>query len=772
MPTKKTDGGLRPKSSGFGYDPKFTEALERYLKRVQVIRGAGTDETSGYPALNDLLEAVGDTLKPKIIPINHPKNHGKGIPDFGLFTASLLKRNPDVLPLSKLSPDRGVIEAKPARERVRDIAGYPQVLGYLEKHGLVLVTNYWDFILVGRDQNGQPIHLEAYPLAASEDDFWKAADNARLTAEAHGERFAEFLKRVMLHKSTIVEPEAVAWYLASYARDARIRIELQADLPALASVQSALEDALGMKFTGEKGQHFFRSTLVQTLFYGVFSGWVLWHKQNPTRKNDFHWRDSVEYLRVPVIQALFQQLSSPFKLKPLGLTEVLEWAENLLNRVERTTFFARFDEQQAVQYFYEPFLEAFDPELRKQLGVWLTPREIVRYQVERVDAMLHDLGYDGLADDDVYVVDLCCGTAAYVIEVLNKIHTTLQKNGGDATVPAVLKKAALTRIMGFEILPAPFVVSHLQLGLLLQNLNAPLTESERVGVYLTNSLTGWQPPSNEGKARLQQLEINMPELKQEYDAANEAKHKGKIVVVIGNPPYNGFAGVSPAEEEGLVEPYKKGLISEWGIKKFNLDDLYIRFFRLAERRIAEMTGKGIVCFISNHSWLTESSFVVIRATPVEYFQRMALYNRVFDDDMKFEGVVFLGTQKFPCIVVSQPFVVARSKTLPYPIMDEDIAEYMQRLGFTKNVRAEVAWKRESDGVECYDCHSKNFIMTKKGVVPIDIILPNTSTGHSAPAPAWVRNLMKWSRSQPLPPLKNVLEQFRADPVSPKTSGRW
>ena len=62
--------------------------------------------------------------------------------------------------------------------------------------------------------------------------------------------------------------------------------------------------------------------------------------------------------------------------------------------------------------------------------------------------------------------------------------------------------------------------------------------------------------------------------------------------MLGNPPYNGFAGVSPQEEGGLVEPYKVGLNTEWGIKKFNLDDLYIRFFRLAERRIAEMTGRA------------------------------------------------------------------------------------------------------------------------------------------------------------------------------------
>lgn len=53
----------------------------------------------------------------------------------------------------------------------------------------------------------------------------------------------------------------------------------------------------------------------------------------------------------------------------------------------------------------------------------------------------------------------------------------------------------------------------------------------------------------------------------------------------------------------LTAARKEGLISEWGIKKFNLDDLCVRFFRLAERRIAERNKieKGVVSFISNMS---------------------------------------------------------------------------------------------------------------------------------------------------------------------------
>ena len=83
-------------------------------------------------------------------------------------------------------------------------------------------------------------------------------------------------------------------------------------------MRSALEEALGVRFEGEKGAAFFRSTLVQTLFYGVFSAWVLWARQTPEPTGPFDWRTSVWHLRAPVLRALFQQLSSPAQLAAPG----------------------------------------------------------------------------------------------------------------------------------------------------------------------------------------------------------------------------------------------------------------------------------------------------------------------------------------------------------------------------------------------------------------------------------------------------------------------
>lgn len=577
-------------------------SLARYLSEVRKIRSLGSvPETSYYPPLSELLNTIGLSLSPKVRCVVHPKSQGAGIPDLALFSVDQIPTNGE--PLPGVIPSRGVIEAKGTGDNVDKIAASKQVEKYLERYGQVLVTNLREFLLVTKDGP-----KERFKLAESETEFWSGAGSPDHVA------FADFLKRVLLSNAPLVEPKDVAWLLASYAREARARI-IGSKLEALEQLRAALEETLGITFTGEKGDNFFRSTLVQTLFYGVFSAWVLWCQRNP--KGNFDWRLASYELRVPMIRALFYQAADPSRLEPLGLVEILDWAGEALGRVDREAFFTRFAAENAVQYFYEPFLEAFDPELRKELGVWYTPREIVRYQVERVDtALREELGVAaGLADPNVVVLDPCCGTGAYLVEVLRVIHDRLTDGGADMLALSDVRKAAVERVFGFEILPAPFVVAHLQLGLLLQTMGASLSAStnERVGVYLTNALTGWngEPP---------QIAMMFPELNAERDAAGKVKRESKILVILGNPPYNAFSGVAPKEEAGMVDPYKAGLNTTWGIKKFNLDDLYVRFFRLAERRIVEgEPGRGVLCFISNFSYLADPSFVVMRKRLLDGF---------------------------------------------------------------------------------------------------------------------------------------------------------
>ena len=597
---------------------KLKAAVEEYLAELRRIRatGGGTGELSYYPPLNNLLNAVGGSLRPRVYCVSQLAQQGAGHPDFGLYAARQVSKGQ---PKQGQTPEGGVVEVKPAGDDAWLTADGDQVSRYWQRYRLILVTNTRDFVLLGEDSQGNPAKLETFRLAGSAADFEAKLQHSRSFANSVGPALAEYLGRALSHRATLAEPRDLARLLASYARDGLARVEASGDASSLNAVRSALEEALGVRFEGERGAAFFRSTLVQTLFYGVFSAWVLWSRQTPAPAGPFDWRTSVWHLRAPIMQALFQQVTSPGQLQSLDLVEVLDWTAAALDRVDREAFFTRFNEGEAVPYFYEPFLEAFDPALRKQLGVWYTPAEVVRYMVARVDrALKDDLGIeDGLAAENVYVLDPCCGTGAYLAETLKRIAANLRGKGLGALTGARVKQAATQRVFGFEIMPAPFVVAHLQVGLTMQALDAPLSDdgNERAGVFLTNALTGWEPRT--------QKPLPFPELEEERDRAERVKQDTPVLVILGNPPYNGFAGMAVDEERELSVAYRT--VRE--VRKpegQGLNDLYVRFFRMAERRIAEKTGRGVVCFISNYSWLDGLSFTGMRERYLEAFDAIRI----------------------------------------------------------------------------------------------------------------------------------------------------
>ncbi len=586
--------------------------LGDYLDAIARIRNlnAGTPETSFYPALAKLFDAIGAGLTPPVFCLSHVSGKEAGIPDFGFFERRKTQRGETPAWTAGIAPERGVAEIKGIGHNIAALVASAQIQNqYLPAFGLVLATNLWQFRLVSAEGV-----IDSFDLADSERGFLALIHGPRPRALAI--RFADFLERCLLTAAPLASPAALAFFLASYARDALALLDERADLPALAALRHGMEDTLELSFDAGDGAHLFRSTLVQTLFYGLFSAWIV--EAQAGRAAKFDWRAAQWSLTVPIARFLFQQVATPEALAPLGIVPLLDAASRALARVDQTAFFAAFQEAQAVQYFYEPFLEYFDPVLRRDLGVWYTPPEIVEYMVERVDRALRaELGIaDGLADERVVVLDPCCGTGSFLVAVLARIRRTLQGKGLGSLVGAELKRAATTRFHGFEIMTAPLVIAHWQIGEALAEAGAALQPVERASVFLTNALTGWR--ENGEKPPIPGFEP----LTQERSRARRVKREAPILVVLGNPPYNAFAGTAPAAEGDLVTPYKEGLREKWGVKKYNLDDLYVRFFRIAERRIADGTGKGIICFISNYSWLSGASYVVMRQRLTERFDRI------------------------------------------------------------------------------------------------------------------------------------------------------
>ena len=602
-----------------------------------------TREESYYPAVRNLLVAV---LKELGLPAEvrtstSERRAGGGIdlPDIALYDGAgdfILVCGEVKLP----DTDLGEVGRSAARK--------DQIGRYLALTRVVLLCNVRGFGLLTVDPafaGTGPVSPEFRRLEQVVELWSSTAElrRGRAVAPERVEELAKLVETAVTRYAPIAEPETLARILARQARHAKAGLPAEFS-QAIRGLANDFGAALGITFEGEEGEEFFRSSLVQTVYYGLFAGWLLWARSRV--EGEFRWRNLAEYLRIPFLGELFHEIQHPRRIAELGLAPFLDVATGTLGRVNKEAFFQRLtlpslgllggtegSVATAIVYFYEPFLETFDPNLRKELGVWYTPPEIVRYQVRKVDALLREeLGCQlGFADEQVVVLDPACGTGAYLIEVLHCMADTLRREGVGAEIGDTLLRALRRRVIGFEILTAPFVIAHLQLHLLLSELGAEPRAGERPAVFLTNALTGWRPGA--------QLELNFPELQAERDASQAVKTDARIIVVIGNPPYNRFAGAPIAEELALIDPYKgirrrddgrqlgqSELFRRWRVRKHLLDDLYIRFFRLAEERIGEVAEHGVVSFISNSSYLAGRSHPIMRESLCRSFNEIWVDN--------------------------------------------------------------------------------------------------------------------------------------------------
>ena len=238
----------------------LTAAGETYLADLGRVRASGgaTRERSSYGPLANLLNAVGATLAPKVFCVGELADQGAGHPDFGLYAAKQVQQG---RPREAQVPERGVVEVKAAGDDAWLTAAGDQVSRYWGRYRLVLVTNTRDFVLVGEDAAGRPTKLETFRLAADADTFVRRLETPRAFAREVGAGLGEYLTRALSHRAALAEPKDLAWLLASYARDGLARVETAGESPPLAAVRAALEDALGVRFEGERGARFFHSTV-------------------------------------------------------------------------------------------------------------------------------------------------------------------------------------------------------------------------------------------------------------------------------------------------------------------------------------------------------------------------------------------------------------------------------------------------------------------------------------------------------------------------------
>jgi hypothetical protein len=275
-----------------------------------------------------------------------------------------------------------------------------------------------------------------------------------------------------------------------------------------------------------------------------------------------------------------------------------------------------------ILYFYEDFLQVFDPVARERYGVYFTPIQVVTYMVAALDrALRENLGTAGLADDAVTLLDPASGTGTFLLGVIENVRASVESSTGPGAVPGALRALA-SRLFGFELLVGPYAVAHYR----VRHSIGALHPDHRVGVFLTDTLA--RPGA---AAPLGSLGFVAENIRTERHEADRIKQRQPILAIVGNPPYRRLEAGEIGELVGdwmnelwddLKAPVRE---AGWGNQLNTFPELSVAFWRWAIWKLFESEGapgRGIVAFISNRTFLAGKPYAGLRAMMRERFDRI------------------------------------------------------------------------------------------------------------------------------------------------------
>lgn len=592
-----------------------TTAIQTYLHRIRTNLQAGNaTEATHRPALTELIESLQQGLRA----VNEPKQIACGAPDIAVQRAT------GSFPLTI-----GYIETKDTGKSLPETEGTEQLVRYREALPNLILTDYLEFWWYVEGERKMTARLAVLD------------SRMQLQPEPGGEeQVVQLLTGFLNHTpEPIADPLALAKRMARYAhliRDILIQTfqnEQQSDL--LQDLRKAFADTLLPDLDKPDRLAEFADMFAQTLAYGLFAA-----RCHHPGAGEFRRTGAANDIPKtnPFLRKLFEIISGT-ELNEEPFAGFVDELAQLLSAADMYAilkdFGRRTRQEDPVVHFYENFLQAYDPQLRELRGVYYTPEPVVSYLVRSVHSLLKSrFGIaEGLATtpvstglgQQVYLLDPACGTGTFLYHVVGLIRDELQSTGRGGLWNTEMIDHLLQRIFGFELLMAPYAIAHLKLGLQLSAFDSasgssgsvpiPLPE-RRLGIYLTNTL---DEPSDQIVMQIGPWRI----ISEEAMAANEIKQKTPILVVIGNPPYSGHSANKMEWLSKLLRAtyYPQDEMREQN-PKLLLDD-YVKFIRWAQSRI-ELTGQGILAFITNHGYLENPTFRGMRKTLMEAFDTLYL----------------------------------------------------------------------------------------------------------------------------------------------------
>jgi len=527
----------------------------------------------------------------------------------------------------------------------------------------------------------------------------------------------------------------------------------------------------------------FADMYAQTMVYGLLTARI-------THPEDFEADalNSVLKFENPFLDALYSSFrrkgQQAFDVDEFGLHDLAE----VLARANMDQVLADFGaaerKDDPVVFFYEEFLDRYDPAQRKELGTYYTPIPVVRFMVRAVDEIIktefglplgvadqttwgeyskaHDIKIpEGLkaGDQVIQMIDPATGTGTFLLEWIRRAETNL-KAAGEYSPEAM--KAVIEQMDAFEISLSSYAVAHLKTSL---ELDPSLRVHTQLGIRLTDTLAG--------KAPSQMSLLGDDPIAREGQQAEAVKFEQRHAVVIGNPPYlraesessSGVAvgGMVRYAEDGagvgLIGTFLDPLLAAGGgIHAKNLYNLYVYFWRWALWKTEDQTP-SVVAFITASSFLTGPGFTGMRHALREHFDHLHIIDLGGEgrgarrDDNVFPGVM-------------TPVVIVIGSRYPRATGSRIASTSYRRIRGTRQEKLQALTSLTLRDPEWMPCPNG-------GSAPL---LPE-SAGRYSTMPAlmdlfpWQQSGAKFQRTWPISPSPNLLHMRWADLAASKRSDR-
>ncbi|MFP6083785.1 type ISP restriction/modification enzyme [Helicobacter pylori] len=619
--------------------------LKEYLEGIKDLTPE-KNELTHRPSLYNLLKGLKNHFNKEFKIEHEPERKQGSQPDFRVSYQGL---NIGYIENKRVGTDlRKIVESEKSK----------QILKYLELNPNLMLTDYLNFMWVGKDENNAPL-IKKEISVASLDELSKPLKPNPQTERDLIELFKSFFN---YEAAPITNAKDFATRLSAptkYLKDALITYQKDTQV---SSIFKNFKEYLYEELSFED----FSDAFAQTLTYSLF----LAKLNHPSEKINL---DNVRS-SIPENFAVIREMAD--FLKKLDAIKEIQWLLNeilsLINHVDMDSIIKDLnDDKDPYLHFYETFLSAYDPKLRESKGVYYTPDSVVKFIINALDSLLKmhfkdaPLGLKSALDNEnIKLLDFATGTGTFLLEAFRKALEVRKTSDGGISTKEDKYQNLLKQFYGFEYLIAPYAIAHLNLSQAFkQEFKKPLKENDALQIILTNTLM--QPSEIVTHRGLQ------PIFEKELKSAQEIKKDEKILIITGNPPYSGASsneglfewevkatyGIEPefqtietkknikltdeiqtllnniqkqkeSNSKNALKELKK-LHSKYKLQKeknpkWLLDD-YVKFMRFAQNKI-ESLGHGLFGFISNNAFLDNPTFRGLRRSLLECYDELYILN--------------------------------------------------------------------------------------------------------------------------------------------------